>query len=138
MDVLADAARQIVAELLQENPQLGNDAGRVFGAAQPGLIVDYLHAVQPATEAVPGLPAAVAPTVAPETVAESAQKIRELVVLPSVEKVLSQLPSELKERIGLAEVESMVRLLVVRETVKVATTSIAAHDEAENSNGSGE
>ena len=127
--MLADAARQIVAELLQENPQVGDDVGRVFGTAQPGLIVDYIHAVQPATEAVPGLPASVEPVVARETVAESAQKIRELVVLPSVEKVLSRLPGELKERIGPAEVESMVRLLVVRETVKAATTSIAAHDE---------
>lgn len=71
------------------------------------------------------------PDQAPVTaeVAESVEKIREFIVQPSVEKVLSQLPDELKERIGPTEVENLVRRLVVRETAKIAATSTTSHDE---------
>lgn len=62
-------------------------------------------------------------------VAESVGKIREFIVQPSVEKVLSQLPDELKERIGPTEVENLVRRLVVRETAKIAAAPTAPHDE---------
>jgi len=61
-------------------------------------------------------------------VAESVEKIREVIVRPSVEKVLSQLPDELKERIEPAEVEDLVRRLVARETAKIAVASAAPHN----------
>lgn len=64
-------------------------------------------------------PATEPPPLTPEA-AESIQKIRELVVQPSVDEVMSKLPDEFKERIGEAELQNLVRSLVVQETAKIA------------------
>jgi hypothetical protein len=78
-----------------------------------------------------GAPAEPGPGEVPVTaeLAESLQKLREFIVEPSIENVLSQLPDELKERIGLTEVESLVRRLVVRETSRIAASSTETQTE---------
>jgi hypothetical protein len=62
-------------------------------------------------------------------VAESVERMREFIVQPSFEQVLSRLPGELTERIGSAEVEDLVRRLVARETARIAAGSTAPHGE---------
>jgi len=64
---------------------------------------------------VPDEPAPLTPEAA-----ESIEKMRELVVQPSVDEVMAKLPDEFRERIGEEELQNLVRSLVVQETAKIA------------------
>lgn len=62
-------------------------------------------------------------------VAKSVEKIGKFIAQPSIEKVLSQLPDELTERIGYEEAENLVRRIAARESAKIAAASTVPHDE---------
>lgn len=83
-------------------------------------------AIETGVPALAGTPTEPGSGRAPMTaeMAESVRKMREFVVQPSVDEVMSKLPDELKERIGDEELQNLVRRLVVRETAKTLQSEI--------------
>ena len=55
-------------------------------------------------------------------VAESIEKIGEIIVQPSIDRVLSRLPGKLAEQAESAEMQDLIRLIAVREAAKINMT----------------